>query len=113
MEESEIGLAADNGLMRLRIDCRGLFTSLVDLATGREVVPPGEVGNLLQVHRDTRLGIHGNARAVQVLNRIYHLMGSPRILLHPALVGAAIRAKVVGYGPATPRPPALDALAPG
>ena len=61
----------------------------------------------------SRLGIHGNARAVQVLNRIYHLMGSPRILLHPALVGAAIRARVVGYGPATPRPPALDALARG
>jgi hypothetical protein len=48
---------------------------------------------------------------VQELNRIYHLMGSQRILLHPALVGAAIRARVVGYGPATPRPPALDALA--
>ena len=58
----------------------------------------------------TRLGIHGNMRASGVLTSLYHLMASPRTLLHPALFGAALRAKVVGYGPAAPRPAGLDAM---
>lgn len=58
----------------------------------------------------TRLAVHGNARAMSVMTRLYHLMGSPRMLLHPALLGAALRARVVGYGPAAPRPAGLDAM---
>jgi len=46
------GFTLDNGVLRLRLDDRGLLTSLIDLQTGREVLPPGAVGNLLQVHRD-------------------------------------------------------------
>ncbi len=42
----------DNGLLRMVIDGRGLITSLVDLASGRDVIPIGLAGNLLQVHRD-------------------------------------------------------------
>ncbi len=40
-------------MIRLVIDDRGLVVSLVDLAGGREVIPAGMAGNLLQVHRDT------------------------------------------------------------
>jgi len=46
------GFMLDNGVLRLRVDGRGLLTSLVDLASGREVLPPGAAGNLLQLHRD-------------------------------------------------------------
>jgi len=46
------GFTLDNGVLRLRVDHRGLLTSLIDLQSGREVLPPGAVGNLLQVHRD-------------------------------------------------------------
>ncbi|MDO5735362.1 MAG: glycoside hydrolase family 38 C-terminal domain-containing protein [Propionibacteriaceae bacterium] len=46
------GILLDNGLLRLRVDEAGLITSLVDLATGRETLPPGTRGNLLQVHPD-------------------------------------------------------------
>ncbi len=46
------GLTLDNGLVRVSVDHRGLLTSLVDLASGRDAVPPGAAGNLLQVHRD-------------------------------------------------------------
>ncbi|QOR69902.1 alpha-mannosidase [Ruania alkalisoli] len=38
--------------LRVRIDSDGLITSLVDSTCGREVIPPGERGNLLQVHQD-------------------------------------------------------------
>ena len=42
----------DNRLVRLSIDRRGLITSLVDVPSGRQVLPPGATGNLLQLHRD-------------------------------------------------------------
>ncbi|TCC64687.1 alpha-mannosidase [Kribbella pittospori] len=43
----------DNGLIRVTIDDRGLITSLYDVEAGREVIAPGAVGNLLQLHVDT------------------------------------------------------------
>jgi alpha-mannosidase len=42
----------DNNLLRVTIDRRGLITSVVDLAAGRETIPPGAVANLLQLHPD-------------------------------------------------------------
>ncbi|MFF5920720.1 alpha-mannosidase [Streptomyces flavochromogenes] len=42
----------DNGLVRVRIDDRGLVTSAYDIAADREAVPPGAVANLLQLHQD-------------------------------------------------------------
>ena len=39
--------------LRLQVDSGGLFTSLVDTASGREVFPPGLPGNLFQLFRDT------------------------------------------------------------
>jgi hypothetical protein len=58
----------------------------------------------------TRLAVHGNARAAEALTAIYHLMAVPRTMLHPALLGAALRARIGGYGPANPRPAGLDAM---
>ena len=58
----------------------------------------------------TRLAVHGNVRAAEVLTGIYHLMAAPTTMLHPALFGAALRAKIVGYGPANLRPAGLDAM---
>lgn len=43
----------DNGIVRAEIDGRGLIVSLVDLASGREVVPAGQVAGLFEVFRDT------------------------------------------------------------
>jgi alpha-mannosidase len=43
----------DNGLLRARVDGRGLLTALTDLRSGREVLPPGAAANLLQLHTDT------------------------------------------------------------
>ncbi|MGI8416584.1 MAG: glycoside hydrolase family 38 C-terminal domain-containing protein, partial [Nakamurella sp.] len=47
------GYLLDNGLLRVRIDARGLLTSVLDLRNGREVLSPGAAGNLLQLHPDT------------------------------------------------------------
>ena len=58
-----------------------------------------------------RLGIHGNARAIRVLNTLYHLLGTPAELFHPVLIWAAIHARLRGYGPGTTRPSDLAALA--
>ncbi len=57
-----------------------------------------------------RLAIHGNQRANDYMSRVYNLMGSPLLLLHPALIAAAVQARVVGYGPGTIRPAVLDQL---
>ncbi|TDD45553.1 alpha-mannosidase [Kribbella antibiotica] len=43
----------DNGVIRVTIDERGLITSLYDVEAQREVIAPGTVGNLLQLHVDT------------------------------------------------------------
>ena len=65
-----------------------------------------EVGHLL---------VAGDVRAARTFGRLYHLVGSPHELLHPALVGAALRRRwrVRGTQPVPPpRPPQLlDLLA--
>lgn len=58
----------------------------------------------------TRLVIHGNSRANDAMSRVYNLMGSPALLLHPALVLAAARARLRGYPPPPPRPEVLEQL---
>lgn len=47
------GWTLDNGILRVHVDGRGLVTSAVEVATGREAVAPGGVAGLLQLHRDT------------------------------------------------------------
>ena len=42
-----------NELMTVTVDADGLIPSVVDTETGRQVVPPGTRGNLLQLFRDT------------------------------------------------------------
>ncbi|MET1154076.1 glycoside hydrolase family 38 C-terminal domain-containing protein, partial [Arthrobacter sp.] len=42
-----------NDVLRVMIDSEGLIASLVDLDTGREVIPAGMQANLLQLFRDT------------------------------------------------------------
>ena len=44
------GRVLDNGLLRVTVDERGLVTSVVDVAAGREVLAPGRAANLLQLH---------------------------------------------------------------
>ncbi len=46
----EHGIANDR--LRVRWDERGLLTSVYDLESGREVLAPGTVGNLFQLHHD-------------------------------------------------------------
>jgi alpha-mannosidase len=42
----------DNGLVRVEFDESGQFSSVRDLVAGREVLAPGEAGNLLRLHAD-------------------------------------------------------------
>ncbi|WP_406455797.1 glycosyl hydrolase-related protein [Streptomyces sp. NBC_00876] len=46
------GFVLDNGLVRVRIDARGLVTSAYDIAADREALAPGSPANLLQLHQD-------------------------------------------------------------
>ena len=46
------GFVLDNGLIRVVVDGDGLVTSVRDLRSEREVLAPGAVGNLLQLHPD-------------------------------------------------------------
>lgn len=46
------GFILDNGVVRVTVGASGLITSATDLATGRDAIAPGGVGNLLQLHQD-------------------------------------------------------------
>ncbi|MCA4133835.1 glycoside hydrolase family 38 C-terminal domain-containing protein [Arthrobacter sp. M4] len=51
--EADGGYILDNGIIRAVIDSNGLITSLLDHASGREAIAPGQFGNHLELHRDT------------------------------------------------------------
>ncbi len=51
--ESGGGYILDNGVIRAVLDANGLLTSLLDHASGREAIAPGQFGNHLELHRDT------------------------------------------------------------
>lgn len=46
------GFVLDNGVIRATIDGAGEITSLVDYASGREAIAPGDHGNVLEIYRD-------------------------------------------------------------
>ena len=52
-EPRDGGFVLENDAMRVIVDRRGLITSIEDRRAGREIIPNGTVGNLLQLHRDT------------------------------------------------------------
>jgi alpha-mannosidase len=52
LTEVDGGYVLDNGVLRATIDARGLLTSVIDLASGRETIAPGQAANLLQIHPD-------------------------------------------------------------
>ncbi|MGV2068408.1 FAD-dependent oxidoreductase [Agrobacterium sp. 22-226-1] len=57
-----------------------------------------------------RLSAHGDLRAQRILDRLYHLVGSPLELFHPLLVGAVLKAQLLGLPAPLPRPlPAMAA----
>ena len=47
------GYILDNGIIRAVINADGLLESLIDYASGRDAIAPGQFGNLLELHRDT------------------------------------------------------------
>ncbi|KTS80843.1 alpha-mannosidase, partial [Microbacterium testaceum] len=47
------GFVLDNGIVHAVIDSRGLIISLVEVASGREVVPEGQTAGLFELFRDT------------------------------------------------------------
>jgi alpha-mannosidase len=51
--EAHGGYILDNGAVRAVVSADGLLTSLLDHASGREAIAPGQFGNLLELHRDT------------------------------------------------------------
>ncbi|MFJ4028216.1 alpha-mannosidase [Paenarthrobacter sp. NPDC089989] len=51
--EEDGGYVLDNGVIRAVLDSNGLLTSLVDHASGRNAIAPGQGGNLLELFRDT------------------------------------------------------------
>jgi alpha-mannosidase len=53
VERNAGGFILESRTLRVVIDAQGLVTSLVDLATGRDALPDGQPGNLLQLFRDT------------------------------------------------------------
>lgn len=50
--ETGDGVVLEHDALRVVVDRDGLVTSIWDKEAGREVVPPGQRGNLLQLHQD-------------------------------------------------------------
>ena len=88
------------------------------IAIGQDLRQPSSAGRLTLTQKVldgwarevSVLAVHGNQRALDSMTRLYHLVGSPAALMHPALIGAAVRGRLGGYGPATTRPAGLAAL---
>jgi 2-polyprenyl-6-methoxyphenol hydroxylase-like FAD-dependent oxidoreductase len=85
------------------------------IATGEDLRYPtstgkGSPGQAL-LHRWTselgRMSAHGDELAQTSIARVYHLMAPPWLLFRPALLAGAVRARIRGYGPPTPRPQIL------
>lgn len=91
-----------------------------DIAAGQDLRQPTSSGHQSRLQTVStawagelqRLAVHGDLHALRVLNKLYHLIGSPAAMLHPALLGAAVRARFRGYGPATARPSELPSALP-
>jgi hypothetical protein len=58
-----------------------------------------------------KLAAHGEQGAYRAFVGVYHLMASPALLFHPALILSAALTAIRGMPPAAPRPPILEALA--
>jgi alpha-mannosidase len=52
LTEADGGYVITNEKIKVTIDDRGLITSAIDRATGRETLPAGQTANLLQLHAD-------------------------------------------------------------
>ncbi|WEO78077.1 glycoside hydrolase family 38 C-terminal domain-containing protein [Cryobacterium sp. SO2] len=53
IERTAAGIVLRNDRLAVTIDADGLISSLRDVLAGRELIPAGSRGNLLQLHRDT------------------------------------------------------------
>ena len=53
VERTGEGFVLQNDALRVSIDARGLLTQLIDVPPGRDAVPEGQPGNVLQLFRDT------------------------------------------------------------
>ncbi|WP_104196863.1 glycoside hydrolase family 38 C-terminal domain-containing protein [Cryobacterium sp. M15] len=53
LHQADGAFVLENDVVRASIDARGLLISLVDRVSGREAVPAGQAGNVLQLFRDT------------------------------------------------------------
>jgi alpha-mannosidase len=56
VERDGTDLVLRNGVLVVRVDDRGLVTGIRDLVAAREVLPPGQPANVLQLHPDRPTG---------------------------------------------------------
>lgn len=52
-EQTSDGIVLESARVRVTVDADGLISSLVDRASGRDAIPAGHRGNVLQLFRDT------------------------------------------------------------
>ncbi len=62
------------------------------------------------IARLSRLAASGDEASGRALSDVYHLIGSPLLLLAPAVVAGVGRSVITGVRPAADRPPVLDQL---
>ncbi|MDO5754533.1 FAD-dependent monooxygenase [Arthrobacter sp.] len=113
LRDSLRNAASPMALRRLQRHCARVADLPWAIATGQDLrlLPSGARQSAVQVLFEAwvgevgRLAAHGDARATLAMARVYHLMASPLVMAHPALLLASIRTRWRGTGPANPRPP--------
>jgi alpha-mannosidase len=103
------GYVLANGLVTARIDGRGLLVSVVDAASGREAIAPGQAGNLLQIHPD--LPAHWDAwdvdhtyrRVVTDLDEVDAIEQVPQGVRVTRRFGSSTAVQTVALSPGAPR----------
>jgi alpha-mannosidase len=101
VSEHDDGWTLDNGLLRVVVDRRGLVTSVLHLASGRETLPPGAAANLLQLHPD--LPNHWDAWDIDAFyrNTVTDLTGADSVTLVDKCPDAATIAVERHFGSST------------
>lgn len=72
-------VVVDNGIIRATVTPEGSISSLVELATGRESVAPGEVANVWQLHHDMPLEYDAWDIEEYYRNRVEQLPDADRV----------------------------------
>jgi len=99
-----VKLKAENEFLRVTWDDDGLLTSVFDKENDREVLAPGERGNVFQLHEDLPRDFDAWNVDLDYFDRRVDLTGLASMRTQLAAACSSVAAKPKGPWPASPGP---------